>query len=119
MTWNPVVAGRELDLYVLYHEVCRQGGVEAVIKGKRWKRVLHSKVTLQTCSRSDAQASLAQVTMALELPPTCTNAAYTLRKNYYRWLYAFECHDVHKIALAKEEVRASSGSCFVLFCTFS
>lgn len=42
MTWNPVVAGRELDLYVLYHEVCRQGGVEAVIKGKRWKRVRFS-----------------------------------------------------------------------------
>jgi hypothetical protein len=39
MTWNPVVAGKELDLYVLYHEVCKQGGVEAVIKGKRWKRV--------------------------------------------------------------------------------
>ena len=39
MTWNPVVAGKELDLYVLYHEVCKQGGVEAVVKYKRWKRV--------------------------------------------------------------------------------
>jgi hypothetical protein len=39
MTWNPVVAGKELDLYVLYHEVCKQGGVEAVVKSKRWKRV--------------------------------------------------------------------------------
>ena len=47
-----MVAGRELDLYVLYHEVCRQGGVEAVIKGKRWKRVRHSSVMLQTCSHS-------------------------------------------------------------------
>ena len=45
-----------------------------------------------------------QVTVALELPPTCTNAAYTLRKNYYRWLYAFECHDVHNITLSNEEV---------------
>jgi hypothetical protein len=44
------------------------------------------------------------VTVALELPPTCTNAAYTLRKNYYRWLYAFECHDVHNITLSNEEV---------------
>jgi hypothetical protein len=39
MTWNPVVAGKELDLFVLYHEVCKQGGVEAVVKSKRWKRV--------------------------------------------------------------------------------
>ena len=48
------------------------------------------------------------MTVALELPPTCTNAAYTLRKNYYRWLYAFECYDVHKITLAKDEVGQNS-----------
>jgi len=169
MTWNPVVAGKELDLYVLYHEVCKQGGVEAVVKSKRWKRVrcsllrppvsrtrdgcchawprrgggaLHaSGTTLHVpapclgngapssrsnaaeptcCPRSesillpalvvpsagdDRSCSLpVQVTVALELPPTCTNAAYTLRKNYYRWLYAFECHDVHNITLSNEEV---------------
>lgn len=55
-----------------------------------------------------------QVTIALELPPTCTNAAYTLRKNYYRWLYAFECHDVHKITLAKEEVCPKSSRIVML-----
>ena len=48
---------------------------------------------------------LRQVTVALDLPPTCTNAAYTLRKNYYRWLYAYECYDVHDIILSNEEVR--------------
>lgn len=77
-----MVAGKELDLYVLYHEVCKQGGVEAVVKYKRWKKV----------------------TVALDLPSTCTNAAYTLRKNYYRWLYAFECLNVHNIVLSNEEV---------------
>lgn len=44
MTWNPVVAGKELDLYVLYHEVCKHGGVEAVVRGKRWKRVSPSSL---------------------------------------------------------------------------
>jgi len=44
------------------------------------------------------------VAIVLDLPASCTNAAYTLRKNYYRWLYAFECQDVHNIILSKEEV---------------
>ena len=45
-----------------------------------------------------------QVIEALELPATCTDATQVLQKNYYRWLFAFECQDVHGIILSKDEV---------------
>jgi len=64
MTWNPVVAGKELDLYVLYHEVCKNGGVEAVVRGKRWKRVSFS---LSVCAS-------VQKLMSLSAGCACTHA---------------------------------------------
>ena len=50
MTWNPIVAGKELDLYVLYHEVCKQGGISAIVKGRRWKQVADMCTSLSFCA---------------------------------------------------------------------
>ena len=45
-----------------------------------------------------------QVSVVLDMPASSANAAYTLRKNHYRWLYAFACQDLHNIIVTKEEV---------------
>ena len=111
------MAGKELDLYVLYHEVCKQGGISAVVKGRRWKQVAVVCTSLSFCACCAQMHVLSvtglaaclhppdvQVIEALELPATCTDANQVLQKNYYRWLFAFECQDVHGITLSKDEV---------------
>jgi len=40
------MCGKDLDLYVLYHEVCKNGGVVAVIRDKLWKKVSYSSMSI-------------------------------------------------------------------------
>eukprot|EP00276_Gloeochaete_wittrockiana_P005120 CAMPEP_0184657268 /NCGR_PEP_ID=MMETSP0308-20130426/18050_1 /TAXON_ID=38269 /ORGANISM="Gloeochaete witrockiana, Strain SAG 46.84" /LENGTH=259 /DNA_ID=CAMNT_0027094885 /DNA_START=49 /DNA_END=825 /DNA_ORIENTATION=- len=64
----PTLGHKELDLYKLFQEVAGRGGINDVINEKRWK----------------------EVSSALDVPPTCTNSAYTLRTHYVKFLAAFE-----------------------------
>ncbi|KAL6048654.1 AT-rich interactive domain-containing protein 3C [Balamuthia mandrillaris] len=64
----PQLGHREVDLFVLYREVVKRGGLEAVVKNKCWK----------------------EIASVFRFPKTCTNAGYTLRIHYLRYLYAYE-----------------------------
>eukprot|EP01122_Echinamoeba_exundans_P017974 TRINITY_DN9907_c0_g1_i1.p1 TRINITY_DN9907_c0_g1~~TRINITY_DN9907_c0_g1_i1.p1 ORF type:complete len:789 (-),score=190.72 TRINITY_DN9907_c0_g1_i1:28-2367(-) len=66
----PQLGHKELDLHRLYCEVIIAGGLHSVINKKYWKKI--SEI--------------------LELPKTCTNAGFTLRFNYMKYLYAYELH---------------------------
>eukprot|EP00029_Vermamoeba_vermiformis_P009229 TRINITY_DN4538_c0_g1_i1.p1 TRINITY_DN4538_c0_g1~~TRINITY_DN4538_c0_g1_i1.p1 ORF type:complete len:485 (-),score=88.78 TRINITY_DN4538_c0_g1_i1:254-1708(-) len=64
----PQLGHREVDLFLLYTEVARQGGLQHVIEGKNWKNVAR----------------------VFNFPKTCTNAGFTLRIHYMKYLYAYE-----------------------------
>ncbi|KAE8733486.1 High mobility group B protein 10 [Hibiscus syriacus] len=64
----PVVGGKDLDLHQLFVEVTSRGGLEKVIKDRRWKEVI----------------------MAFRFPTTITSASFVLRKYYLSLLYQFE-----------------------------
>ncbi|KAK8490560.1 hypothetical protein V6N13_031730 [Hibiscus sabdariffa] len=64
----PVVGGKDLDLHQLFEEVTSRGGLEKVIKDRRWKEVI----------------------MAFRFPTTITSASFVLRKYYLSLLYQFE-----------------------------
>ncbi|KAJ8774090.1 hypothetical protein K2173_009521 [Erythroxylum novogranatense] len=64
----PIIGGRELDLHRLFVEVTSRGGIEKVIKEKRWK----------------------EVTAIFNFPSTATNASFVLRKYYGSLLYHYE-----------------------------
>ncbi|RWR79269.1 high mobility group B protein 9-like protein isoform X2 [Cinnamomum micranthum f. kanehirae] len=64
----PVMGGKGLDLHLLYVEVTKRGGLEKVIKEKRWKEVI----------------------AAFKFPPTTTSASFVLRKYYTSLLHHFE-----------------------------
>lgn len=65
----PVVAKLPLDLFRLYHVVQKLGGFAQVVKKRRWSRVVRE----------------------LDLPSSITSAAFTLRTQYMRLLYPYEC----------------------------
>ncbi|KAL8562705.1 hypothetical protein ACOMHN_011276 [Nucella lapillus] len=75
----PIMGRQPLDLYVLYREVLKRGGLLSVIQSKLWREIRD----------------------ALRLPTTITSAAYTLRVQYWRHLYAYECHK-HKLSKPQE-----------------
>lgn len=62
------IGGAELNLYGLYKAVLERGGLQAVIHKRAFK----------------------MVAKALQLPKTCTSAAFILRSEYEKLLYAYE-----------------------------
>ncbi|XP_053742697.1 AT-rich interactive domain-containing protein 3B-like [Synchiropus splendidus] len=65
----PIMAKQVLDLYKLYRLVTDKGGLVEVINKKIWR----------------------EITRGLNLPTSITSAAFTLRTQYMKYLYAFEC----------------------------
>nr|XP_024649791.1 AT-rich interactive domain-containing protein 3C isoform X3 [Macaca nemestrina] len=65
----PIMAKQVLDLYALFRLVTAKGGLVEVINRKVWR----------------------EVTRGLSLPTTITSAAFTLRTQYMKYLYAYEC----------------------------
>lgn len=64
----PTLGFKELDLWVLYNEVVKRRGIDAVIAKKQWKEVAE----------------------ALQLPSSCTDSGFRLRLHYKKYLEAFE-----------------------------
>lgn len=64
----PNIEGQELDLYALYREVTTCGGLEQVIRDRRWS----------------------EVARALNFPGSIINPSFVLRKHYIDLLYHFE-----------------------------
>ncbi|KAM3842503.1 AT-rich interactive domain-containing protein 3A-like [Diretmus argenteus] len=65
----PIMAKQTLDLYMLYKLVTEKGGLVEVINKKIWR----------------------EITKGLNLPTSITSAAFTLRTQYMKYLYSFEC----------------------------
>lgn len=68
LTRMPHMAGKELDLHMLYVQVTVRGGIEKVIKEKKWR----------------------EVASVFNLPATCTSGSFTLRKIYVKLLHDYE-----------------------------
>ncbi|XP_021906152.1 high mobility group B protein 10 isoform X2 [Carica papaya] len=64
----PTVGGNALDLHRLFVEVTSRGGIEKVIRDRKWKEVIG----------------------AFKFPTTITSASFVLRKYYLSLLYDFE-----------------------------
>ncbi|KAJ1211253.1 hypothetical protein NDU88_006614 [Pleurodeles waltl] len=65
----PIMAKQVLDLYSLYRLVTEKGGLVEVINKKIWR----------------------EITKGLNLPTSITSAAFTLRTQYMKYLYPYEC----------------------------
>ncbi|KAL4387392.1 hypothetical protein GQ457_09G016690 [Hibiscus cannabinus] len=66
--WIPVIGGKELDLHKLFVEVTCRGGIEKIVRERRWK----------------------EVTAIFNFPSTATNASFVLRKYYVSLLHHYE-----------------------------
>ncbi|GFQ00295.1 high mobility group b protein 10 [Phtheirospermum japonicum] len=64
----PTLGGNNLDLHRLFLEVTSRGGIEKVIKDRRWK----------------------EITAVFNFPSTITSASFVLRRYYLSLLYHFE-----------------------------
>ncbi|KAG2726512.1 hypothetical protein I3760_01G116400 [Carya illinoinensis] len=64
----PIIGGKELDLHRLFVEVTSRGGIERIIRERRWK----------------------EVTAVFNFPSTATNASFVLRKYYISLLHHYE-----------------------------
>ncbi|KAK7295847.1 hypothetical protein RJT34_18759 [Clitoria ternatea] len=64
----PIIGGKELDLCRLFAEVTSRGGIDKLMKERRWK----------------------EVTAVFNFPSTATNASFVLRKYYSSLLYHYE-----------------------------
>ncbi|XP_076880521.1 AT-rich interactive domain-containing protein 3A isoform X2 [Brachyhypopomus gauderio] len=65
----PIMAKQVLDLHMLYRLVTEKGGLVEVINKKLWR----------------------EITKGLNLPTSITSAAFTLRTQYMKYLYPYEC----------------------------
>ncbi|CAH1797853.1 unnamed protein product [Owenia fusiformis] len=65
----PIMAKQTLDLYELFKLVVSKGGLVEVINKKLWR----------------------EITKGLNLPSSITSAAFTLRTQYMKYLYPYEC----------------------------
>ncbi|KAI1712805.1 ARID/BRIGHT DNA binding domain-containing protein [Ditylenchus destructor] len=70
VTRIPIMAKQVLDLYELYRLVVQHGGLVEIINKKLWR----------------------EITKGLNLPNSITSAAFTLRTQYQKYLYDYECH---------------------------
>ncbi|CAE1264170.1 ARID1 [Acanthosepion pharaonis] len=68
ITSMPQISKQPLDLYKLYHSVKEKGGMVEVNKAKKWKEI---------CAVVNIGSS--------------ASAAFTLKKNYVKYLFALEC----------------------------
>ncbi|XP_057546111.1 high mobility group B protein 15 isoform X2 [Amaranthus tricolor] len=64
----PIIGGQDLDLHKLFVEVTSRGGIDKILREKRWK----------------------DVTSAFNFPATATNASFVLRKHYHTLLQEYE-----------------------------
>ncbi|XP_077228760.1 high mobility group B protein 15-like [Tasmannia lanceolata] len=64
----PTIGGKELDLHRLFVEVTSRGGLEKVIRDRRWK----------------------DITAVFSFPSTATNASFVLRKYYNSLIHHYE-----------------------------
>ncbi|XP_058093627.1 high mobility group B protein 15-like isoform X2 [Magnolia sinica] len=64
----PTIGGKELDLHRLFVEVTSRGGLEKVIRDRRWK----------------------EITAVFSFPSTATNASFILRKYYVSLIHNYE-----------------------------
>ncbi|KAG1712134.1 AT-rich interactive domain-containing protein 3A [Nymphon striatum] len=69
----PIMAKSVLDLYNLFKLVTERGGLVEVINKKIWR----------------------EITRGLNLPSSITSAAFTLRTQYMKYLFEYECHKFH------------------------
>ncbi|KJH44159.1 ARID/BRIGHT DNA binding domain protein [Dictyocaulus viviparus] len=69
VTRIPIMAKQVLDLYELYRLVVQHGGLVEIINKKLWR----------------------EITKGLNLPASITSAAFTLRTQYQKYLYDYEC----------------------------
>ncbi|KAJ8678734.1 hypothetical protein QAD02_014521, partial [Eretmocerus hayati] len=69
----PIMAKSVLDLYELYNLVIARGGLVDVINKKLWQEIIKG----------------------LHLPSSITSAAFTLRTQYMKYLYPYECEKKH------------------------
>lgn len=69
----PIMAKQVLDLFELYRLVVARGGLVEVINKKIWR----------------------EITKGLNLPSSITSAAFTLRTQYMKYLYQYECEKEH------------------------
>ncbi|XP_043475751.1 AT-rich interactive domain-containing protein 3C-like isoform X5 [Leptopilina heterotoma] len=69
----PIMAKSVLDLYELYNLVIARGGLVDVINKKLWQEIIKG----------------------LHLPSSITSAAFTLRTQYMKYLYPYECDRRH------------------------
>ncbi|CDW54328.1 ARID domain containing protein [Trichuris trichiura] len=81
------MAKQVLDLYELYRLVVSHGGLVEVINKKLWR----------------------EITKGLHLPQSITSAAFTLRTQYMKYLYAYEC-DREKLSSPPELKAAIDGN---------
>jgi hypothetical protein len=77
----PTLGHKELDLMGLYREVLLRGGVEEV-------SIFLIFLTLQVIRNKQWH----NIVKALQLPSTCTNAAFALRTHYLKYLKEYEAH---------------------------
>ncbi|CAF0710922.1 unnamed protein product [Brachionus calyciflorus] len=83
----PIMAKHVLDLYELYRLVVSKGGLVEVINKKLWR----------------------EITKGLNLPSSITSAAFTLRTQYMKYLYPYECEKL-KMSTPNELQAAIDGN---------
>eukprot|EP00002_Diphylleia_rotans_P033566 TRINITY_DN7147_c0_g1_i1.p1 TRINITY_DN7147_c0_g1~~TRINITY_DN7147_c0_g1_i1.p1 ORF type:complete len:593 (+),score=96.12 TRINITY_DN7147_c0_g1_i1:62-1840(+) len=83
----PVLGGKEVDLFQLYHLVIGAGGSIKVSQAKRWKEL---------CS-------------VFNFPASCTSSSFALKSHYNRILFSFEQRKVYGI-LNADLSRASNST---------
>ncbi|XP_076364734.1 AT-rich interactive domain-containing protein 3A-like isoform X2 [Tachypleus tridentatus] len=83
----PIMAKQVLDLYELYKLVVARGGLVEVINKKIWR----------------------EITKGLNLPSSITSAAFTLRTQYMKYLYPYEC-EKEKLSTPEELQAAIDGN---------
>ncbi|XP_050294566.1 AT-rich interactive domain-containing protein 3C-like isoform X3 [Anthonomus grandis grandis] len=83
----PIMAKSVLDLYELYNLVIARGGLVDVINKKLWQEIIKG----------------------LHLPSSITSAAFTLRTQYMKYLYPYEC-DKRQLSTPAELQAAIDGN---------
>ncbi|RWS16633.1 protein dead ringer-like protein, partial [Dinothrombium tinctorium] len=81
------MAKQVLDLYELYRLVVARGGLVEVINKKIWR----------------------EITKGLNLPSSITSAAFTLRTQYMKYLYPYEC-EKERLSTPEELQQAIDGN---------